>query len=105
MPNDSNDIFLAERCNLIVHGTANNKLELKLGVRGTALPLFLQGGINSVRDCKVAFIAADVPARMQMASTIDLLTAMGDRFLNVTPTTSSARTPLVIIASLLILLS
>jgi len=105
-PNDFNVIFiLAEGCTLLVQGMSNNKLELKLGVRGTALPLFLQRGINSVQDCKVRFVAADLPARMQFASTIDLLTAMQDRFVNATPTTSNDRVPLVINRFLLILLS
>jgi hypothetical protein len=84
-----NLIFLGNQKRLIVKGTSEGHLELEQGIGGDQrVPSFLQKPKQKIThlDCVVEFEPCDLIDKMQISSTVDLFTALGDRFMGVTET-------------------
>jgi len=88
----------------MVKGTSEGHLLLEHGIGGNQrVPGYFQTPPKngSHIDCKVEFKACDLSARMQISSTVDLFTALGDRYMGVTETSMpTIGVPLVFIVFL-----
>jgi hypothetical protein len=86
---------------MIVKGTSEGNLLLELGIGDNrSVPEYLRRPQKdgSPLDCKTYFRASDLAAKMQISSTVDLFTALGDRFIGVTESSMpTIGVPLVII--------
>jgi hypothetical protein len=72
---------------MIVKGTSDGNLLLELGIGDNQkVPEYFRRPQNndSPLDCKADFQASDLTAKMQISSTVDLFTALKDRFVGVT---------------------
>jgi len=71
----------------MVKGTADGQLELEHGIGEDhqQLPRFMQDPKIKQEpiDCKIKFLPCNLSAKVCYTATVDLLTCMGDRFLNV----------------------
>jgi hypothetical protein len=86
----------------MVKGTTEGHLLLELGIGDhQTVPEYLKRPQKNGKplDCHASFKACDLSAKMQISSTVDLFTALGDRFMGVSKNSMpSIGVPLVMIS-------